>query len=201
VKVLCQYLEHEGCSKYAPTRGVAKPFMWQERATIFIDFVPLRIELEVKAEADEITVTVKDLSLNDVIRFKRMFNSLLKFIQDRGLSATCKHQISHCFRLLDDDFDTVDDAVTFQNDTRSSSEQVDIMLVDIAACKHDFHEEASISTSASTSTYDSHEEADMDACKYDFQEEASISISASTSTYDVHEEALRTIACWSTSNM
>jgi len=103
-----------------------------------------------------------------------MFNSLLKFVQDTGLSATCKHQLSHCFRLLDDDFDIIDDDMTFQNEARSSSEQVDNMLDGVDACKYDFHEKTSISTSASTSTYDFHEEA---------------SISTSTATYDFDEEA------------
>jgi hypothetical protein len=142
VNVLCQYLEREGCSKQALIAGEDASFIWQETFTIFVDLVPLRIEMQAKPKGDEICVTVSDLSLSDVIRCKRMFNALLKFVQGAGLTTTCKHQLSLGFRLLDDDFHIMDYDLSSEDEVLSSTEQVAIEVFGIDACRYDFHEEA-----------------------------------------------------------
>jgi hypothetical protein len=142
VKVLCQYLEREGCSKHSSIEGEDASFIWQETFTIFIDLVPLRIEMQAKVEGDEVCVTVNDLSLSDVIRCKRMFNDLLKFVQGAGLIATCKHQLSLGFRLLEDDFDIMDYDLSSEDEFLSSREQVAIEIFGNDGCRYDFHKEA-----------------------------------------------------------
>lgn len=132
VKVLCWYLEQEGCSKISPTRAVELPFKWQATVTVSVDFIPLKIELGVEEEGDEIVVTLNDLTLNDVIRCRRMFNSLLRFVQEQGLDSSCTHQLAHCFRLLDDDFDTPDYDI----------DELDAVLLNIHACKYNLNEES-----------------------------------------------------------
>jgi hypothetical protein len=142
VKVLCEFLDREGRAKCPPIQGVEKPCRWEETATIIIDSVPLQIRVRVMEEGETIIVTVNELSLNDIIRCRRIFNGLLKFAQDSGLAATCKHQSSHCFRLLDDDFLISDYDVSIESETPSWSEEVEVVLVDMGTRKTDLYEES-----------------------------------------------------------
>jgi len=103
-------------------------------------------------EGETIIVTVNELSLNDIIRCRRIFNGLLKFAQDSGLAATCKHQSSHGFRLLDDDFLIADydmsiesetpSYMSIESETPSWSEEVELVLVDMGTRKTDLYEES-----------------------------------------------------------
>jgi hypothetical protein len=137
VQVLCQYLEQEGCSECRPTGVISmQPFRWQKTVTILSDFVPLWVEVKVEEKGGEIFVTISDLSLNDVIRCTRMCNDMCKFVKGNGFIATCKQQLTSCFRLLDDDFDMI-----IQSELHSGSKEVDIDLVDIDACRCDLREE------------------------------------------------------------
>lgn len=95
-------------------------------------------------EGETIIVTVNELSLNDIIRCRRIFNGLLKFARDSGLAATCKHQSSHCFRLLDDDFliDDYDMSIESETPPWSEDEDDELVLVDMGTRKTDLYEES-----------------------------------------------------------
>jgi hypothetical protein len=158
VQVLCKYLKQKGCSECRPEGFVATPFKWHKTINIFIDFVPLLIEIAVEDQGGEMMVTINDMSLNDVIRRTRMCNDMVKFVNGNGFRATCTQQFPHCFRLLDDDFD-MDDAfdMIIQSEKHSCSEQVNIDLVDIKACRCDVRENELQAVSCwSTSKIDSH---------------------------------------------
>jgi hypothetical protein len=152
VQVLCQYLQEEGCLECRASGVVGKPFMWQKMVTIFVDFVPISIELKVVEEEGDVVVKVKDLSLNDVIRCTRFCNDMCKFVNGKGLCTICEHQSPSCFRLLDDDFDLI-----IENEMHAWKEQVDIESVDIDACKGLLEEELQMVSCWSASKMESHD--------------------------------------------
>jgi hypothetical protein len=177
VQVLCKYLELKGCSECRPCGVAEELFRWQKTLTIFIDFVPLLIDIQVEGIEGDVTVTIHDLSLNDVIRCKKMCNDVLKFVNGRGFGATCAQPAPQSFRLLDDDFDMI-----IENEMHCCSEKVAMDSADIDACKYDFSEKVDIeSTSTDIDDIDS---VDIDLCKCDFP-----------------EEALEAVSCWSTSKV
>jgi hypothetical protein len=116
------------------------------------------IGIAVEEQVGETTVTINDMSLNDVIRRTRMCNDLVKFVNSNGFNAICTQQMPHCFRLLDDDFDMDDDFdVIVQNEMHPCNDVVDVNVVDIEACRYDLHEEALQAVSCcSTSKMESH---------------------------------------------
>lgn len=158
VVVLCQYLEQQGCAELPPIGNLDNSIGWQQTTTIFIESVLLRIEVSVKSKGDDVIIHVNDLLLNDVIRCRRMLNSLLEFVRGSGLNATCNHCLSYSFRLLDDDFDTSDYDVNIGNGLSPWIGKVDIKSVDIDEHKCDLLEQT-LQTIAclATSNMESHQ--------------------------------------------
>jgi hypothetical protein len=144
VTALREYLEQWkyaadmlACSEW---KDLETSVTWQETVTIFIDFVPLLIQIAVKKlEDSEIIVTVKDLSLNDIVRLTRVFKGAVDFAKSKGLCATCKYQPPQHFHLLDDDFDSFDDVDCIQLDAQTWADNI---VSDIDSCRCDVREEA-----------------------------------------------------------
>jgi hypothetical protein len=209
VQVLCKYLEQIGCSDCRPSEVAETPFAWLETVTVIVDLIPLLVEFKVEENQGKVIVTMNDMSLNDVIRRTRLCDDILRHLNGKGFSATCMQRLQQCFRLLDDDFDLI-----IESEMQSCSEQFDINLVDIDACKCHLYEEAPqvVSLQPSSEQIDMNI-VDIDTCKRDMHEEALPVVSlqacgkqidtnfvdSDACKRDLFEEALQPFSCWSPS--
>jgi len=101
-------------------------------ATVFMDYVPLGIDFCVDVDQEGRTVVaLKHPSQNDVIRFNRVFDRLVSFLQSSNLQVITSHKSNTGpARLIDDDFDFADDDMLMDDepswDDRVNSVQADL---------------------------------------------------------------------------
>jgi hypothetical protein len=104
-KTLREYFEDVVPSDFASLElDAEKPHKWHVTGIVFIDFIPLCVEVCVKASDAEISVSVSHTSHNDTIRFNGMFKQMLGFLKARGLQVSSNlPDNSFRHRLVDDD--------------------------------------------------------------------------------------------------
>lgn len=103
-------------------------------ATVFVDYVPVEIEICISAEgpgADSSTVALRHCSSSDIVRFKRVFECLVRFFESEGLHITAPQQsqmgaFSVATQLVDDVLDFTDEESVA--DESSWSERIELAL-------------------------------------------------------------------------
>jgi hypothetical protein len=101
----------------------------QVLATVFIDYVPLPIEVRAFADGADVSVVFKQTTQNDVIRFKQLFDQFVAFFRSLNMKVTTLQQASARSGLIDDDFDDSDDE-SVDDDEPSWSQRVELVLAD-----------------------------------------------------------------------
>jgi len=124
-------------SKHGETRHL--------EATVFMDFIPLSIDICIFSPngVDETAVVLLDLSQGDVICFNRFVERLTTFLMSTGLRIVAPHHGAAGIRtgLVDDDFgDMQDDMST--DDHLSWPERVELVLADVNSPNAAVREEA-----------------------------------------------------------
>jgi hypothetical protein len=153
-KALRAYLEETLHSDFAsfPT-DAEKLHKWQVIGSVFVDFIPLRVQICLETYVDEVRVSVNPLSRNDTIKFNFIFRQIVRFLQEYGLQIPTGVRTA-CFQtqLLDDDFALSDDeGPTWQ-------ERVESVLRDTNSSRTEVREEAFRTIAQwTTSTPASHE--------------------------------------------
>jgi len=111
-------------------------------ATVFMDSVPLPIEVCTLADGEDAIVVFKHPSQSDIIRFHKLYEWFVAFFQSLNLQATTSQQtIAGAWsRLIDDDFDSDDDSV--DDDVPSWSERVDFVFADAVSSIATIREQA-----------------------------------------------------------
>jgi hypothetical protein len=139
VKALRAYLEETVPSDFASLAiDAQKPHKWHVTGTVFVDFIPVGVEVCAKTCDEEVSVTVSHTSHNDLIRFKNMFKQMVGFLQARGLQTSSNLPVSKFQpRLLDDD------DFGFSDDEESTwDEKVQSVLEDTRSPRTEVREEA-----------------------------------------------------------
>jgi hypothetical protein len=124
-------------------------------SVVFLDFVPLSIEISLTASnEDETIATLKHSKQNDVILMHQFFWQLVDFLRSSGLACVTSTS-SESAGLMDDDFDLEDDDMWLKmtcglsdlNSFRLAedalwSERVELVQVDMTSRSADVREEA-----------------------------------------------------------
>jgi hypothetical protein len=115
-----------------------KPHKWQVDGSVFVDYIPLRVQICVETCADEVKVSVNQLSRNDIIKFNLMFQQMVSYMQAYGLQIRSDPSpASFQTQLLDDDdFDFSDD------EGPTWEEKIESVLDDTTSIRKEVREEA-----------------------------------------------------------
>lgn len=114
--------------------------------TVFVDYIPLKIEMCIYANGkDSSTVVLRHPSQSDIVRFRRVFEQLVAFIQKSGLCVKPPRQdqvdgIPCAVQLLDDDSDFTDDESA--DDESTWSDRVEFALAGIDSGSAQVREQA-----------------------------------------------------------
>lgn len=111
-KALQVYFQDSVPSDFASLEiDAEKSHRWHVSGTVFVDYMPLGVEVCVKASDAEISVSVSQTSHNDTIRFSSMFKQMVGFVKARGLQASSNFPETRFKNRLfnDDEFDLSDD--------------------------------------------------------------------------------------------
>jgi len=138
-KALQVYFQDSVPSDFASLEiDAEKSHRWHVSGTVFVDYMPLGVEVCVKASDAEISVSVSQTSHNDTIRFSSMFKQMVGFVKARGLQASSNFpETSFKNRLFnDDEFDLSDD------EEPTWDEKVQPVLEDTSSIRVQVREEA-----------------------------------------------------------
>jgi hypothetical protein len=155
VGALREYLEKIVPSDFASLAiDEQKSHKWEVLGTIFVDFVPVSVQICATSSTEEISIAVHQISRNDTVRFNTMFKQMVGFLQARGFQAMSNFSVSSLqARLLDDD------DFGFSDDEEPTwDEKVQPVLGDTGSCRTEVRAEAfrALAEWASSSP-DSHE--------------------------------------------
>jgi hypothetical protein len=140
VKAVCLFLKALPSEFPSLDEDVLKPDKWQAAGTVFVDFHPIRVEVCLKSTADEIRVVLTDRSLNDIIRFDRVFGQMLDSLREQGLKVAGSQQAVHRrfgAQIVDDD-----DDFDLSDCEEDWIEQATPVLADIDSVRAEVREEA-----------------------------------------------------------
>jgi hypothetical protein len=140
VSALREYLEKIVPSDFASLAiDEQKAHKWEVLGNIFVDFVPVSVQICAKSSDEEISVALHQISRNDTIRFNALFKQMVGFLQARGFQATSNFAVSSLpARLLDDD-----DDFGFSDDEEPTwDEKVQPVLGDTGSCRTEVRAEA-----------------------------------------------------------
>jgi hypothetical protein len=101
---------------------------WMMGGTIFVEYIPVGVEMCISTRGDKIVVAACHPSQNDVIRFARAFHELVEFLRGEGYQATSNHEASRCFQLQDSDDDFLEDFPRMDEEELSWDEKVEQVL-------------------------------------------------------------------------
>jgi hypothetical protein len=139
-KALRAYLEEVVPSDFASLDiDAEKSYKWQVNGTIFVDYVPLAVEVSVKTGDDETSVCVIHTTHNDRIRFTSMLKQMIAFLRARGLQTAGNLPVSNLqARLLDDD----DFGFSDDEEEPTWEEKIQPVLEDTCSVRREVREEA-----------------------------------------------------------
>lgn len=122
-------------------------YQWRVSATLFVDYVPLCVEVGTGATPDGVSfVALTHISRSDVVRFNRVCERLAVFLGSSGLPAAAPpHAIDggeplvKKAGLIDDDFM---DEISTDDEEASWADRVELMLADLESGQAHVREEA-----------------------------------------------------------
>lgn len=138
-KALQVYFQDSVPSDFASLEiDAEKSHRWHVSGTVFVDYMPLGVEVCVKASDAEISVSVSQTSHNDTIRFSSMFKQMVGFVKARGLQASSNFPETRFKNRLfnDDEFDLSND------EEPTWDEKVQPVLEDTSSIRVQVREEA-----------------------------------------------------------
>jgi hypothetical protein len=142
VKALRAYLEEAVPSDFASLSiDAEKSYKWQVTGTVFVDYIPLGVEVCAKTCGEEVSVSVTHTTNNDLIRFNSMLKEMLGFLKTRGLQTSGNLPVSNFQQRFvdDDDFGFSDDE---EDDEDAWEEKVQPILKDTRSIRNEVREEA-----------------------------------------------------------
>jgi hypothetical protein len=116
---------------------VEKNHKWQVTGSVFMDYIPVHVQICVEDRVDEVRVSVNQLSRSDIIKANLMFKQLVSYLQAYGLRIPSDvGPASFQTQLLDDDFDFSDD------EGPTWEEKIESVLDDTISIRSEVREEA-----------------------------------------------------------
>jgi hypothetical protein len=141
-KTLQVYFQDSVPSDFASLEiDTEKSHRWHVSGTVFVDYMPLGVEVCVKTSDAEISVSVSQTSHNDTIRFSSMFKQMVGFVKARGLQASSNFpETSFKNRLFNDDDD--EEFELSDDEEPTWDEKVQPVLEDTSSIRVQVREEA-----------------------------------------------------------
>jgi hypothetical protein len=132
VEVVRRYLEEVvPCEFSWSLKSTESGEEWVMDGTIFVEYIPVGVEMCICVSGANIIVTASHASQNDVIRFSRAFHNLVKFLRGEGYQATSNHEAMCCFQLQEFDDDFLSNASDIDEEEPSWDEKVEYLLDNI----------------------------------------------------------------------